>query len=178
MKHANRVLAALLSLAIIVVGGLLIIEVVADRINHRPALVHWHHAYEWLGRTEWLAGSVRVTCVLLILVGLVLLAAELKPPRVSRLRVSGSIPNTDTAYTRRGVATAVQSAVADVDGIRDTSISVSRRKVRLAATAGAADNGAAQQLREPVVEAAQQRLDALQLESAPSLSATIKPRRS
>lgn len=39
MRHANRVLASLLSLALITAGVLLIIEVIADRVSHRPAVV-------------------------------------------------------------------------------------------------------------------------------------------
>ena len=85
MRHANRVMAALLSLALIVAGVLLIIEVIADRVNHRPAIVDWHPAYAWAKRTTWNAGSIRVACAVLILLGLVLLIAELKPARVSRL---------------------------------------------------------------------------------------------
>ena len=42
-------------------------------------------AYDWARRTTWNAGSVRVACAVLILLGLALLIAELKPARVSRL---------------------------------------------------------------------------------------------
>jgi Tryptophan-associated transmembrane protein (Trp_oprn_chp). len=85
MRHANRVLAALLSLAVITAAVLLIIEVIADRASNRPAVVDWQPAYDWARRTTWNAGSIRVTCAVLILAGLVLLIAELKPARVSRL---------------------------------------------------------------------------------------------
>jgi hypothetical protein len=85
MRHANRVLAALLSLALVAAGVLLIIEVIADRVSHRPAVVDWQPAYDWAKRTTWNAGSVRVACVVLILLGLALLIAELKRARVSRL---------------------------------------------------------------------------------------------
>jgi hypothetical protein len=85
MKHANRVLAALLSLALIAAGVLLIIEVIADRVSNHPAVVDWQPAYDWAKRTTWNAGSIRVACAVLILLGLALLIAELKPARVSRL---------------------------------------------------------------------------------------------
>jgi hypothetical protein len=81
MKHANRVLAALLSLALIAAGVLLLIEVIADRVNNRPAVVDWQPAYDWAKRTTWNAGSIRVACAVLILLGLALLIAELKPAR-------------------------------------------------------------------------------------------------
>ena len=87
--------------------------------------------------------------MLLVLAGLVLLVAELKRPRVSRLSLTGGVPGIDSAYTRRGVAAAVRAAVADVDGIRSVNTKVTHRKVSVSAIAGAADRAAAVQLPEP-----------------------------
>jgi hypothetical protein len=179
MRHVNRVLGALLSLAVIVAGVVLVVEVIADRVSHRPQIVHWHSAYDWAKHTTWNAGSVRVTCALLILLGLVLLAAELKPPRVARLAADpaqAGADDIDTAYTRRGMAAAVKSAVTGVDGVRGASVKVRRRKVKVAATAAAQDQAAARSLRDPVSAAARQRLTALKLRSAPSVSVRIHPR--
>ncbi len=179
MRLANRVLAALLSLALIVAGVLLIIEVIADRVNHRTAVVNWRPAYDWAKRTTWNAGSVRVTCAVLILLGLVLLIAELKPARVSRLAADpaqAGAAGIDTAYTRRGVAAAVRSAVTGVDGVRGASVKVKRRKVTVAATAAAQGTAAARSLRDPISEAALKRLTALKLRRAPSVSVRVTPR--
>ena len=176
MRHLNRLLAALLSLFLIIAGVLLVIEVIADRIHHRPAIVHWHAFYNWAGRTEWQAGITRFLCIALVVVGLILLIAELKRPRVSRLRLMEEVPGIDTAWTRRGIGTAVTAAVRDVDGVRSVRTKVGRRRITVAATSGAADRAAAEALREPVTTAAQQRLDGLALRSVPSLSATVTPR--
>lgn len=172
MRLLNRVLAALLSLALAVAGTLLIIEVFADRINHRPAVVHWHNAYHWLARTPWQQGSVRVVCIVLVVLGLVLLVAELKRSRVSRLKVEsgpGENDPIDTAYTRRGVTAAVRAAVTDVDGISSAQVTVKRRSVQVQAVTSAGDKQSAQQLREPAQAAAQRRLDELALVAKPSL---------
>jgi Family of unknown function (DUF6286) len=181
MRHANRLLAALLSLALVAASVLLIIEVIADRVNHRPAIVHWDRAYHWAQHTTWNAGSVRVTCVILIVAGLVLLIAELKPARVSRLAadpVQAGMAGIDTAYTRRGLAAAIRSAVTGVDGVRAASVKVSRRHVTVTAAAAARDRAAARSLREPVSAAARQRLTTLQLRRAPSVSVRVTPRSS
>ena len=77
MRHANRVLAALLSLTLIAAGVLLIIEVIAGRVANRPAIVDWRPAYDWAKRTTWNAGSIRVACAVLIVLGLALLIAGL-----------------------------------------------------------------------------------------------------
>jgi hypothetical protein len=179
MRHVNRVLAALLSLALIAAGALLIIEVIADRVSRRASVVDWHPAYAWAERTTWNQGSVRVVCVLLIVAGLVLLIAELKPARVSRLAADpaqAGAAGIDTAYTRRGLAAAVRSAVTGVDGVRGASVKVKRRKVTVAATAAAQDKAAARSLRDPVSDAVRQRLSALHLRRAPSVSVRITPR--
>ena len=154
MRHANRVLAALLSLALIVGGVLLIIEVIADRVSHHPAVADWHPAYDWAKRTTWNTGSVRVACVMVIVLGLVLLIAELKPARVSRLAADpaqAGAAGVDTAYTRRGLAAALRSAVTGVDGVRAASVKVKRRKVTVAATAAAGGKAAARSLRDLIL---------------------------
>ncbi len=179
MRLINRLLAAIVSLALIVVGVLIVIEVIADRLNHKPALIHWRSAYHWAQRTPWYSGTVRVVCIALAAVGLVLLLAELKRARVSRLKTvpaDSTAEAIDTAYTRKGAATAVRSAVTDVDGIRRAKVTVKRRKVRITASASARDKAAARNLREPVTAAAQQRLSALQLKSTPKVSARVNPR--
>jgi hypothetical protein len=179
MRLANRVLAALLSLALIVVSVLLIAEVIADRTSHHPAVVHWRSAYNWAEHTTWNAGSIRVICGILIVAGLVLLIAELKPARVSRLPADPSEAGADaidTAYTRRGLAAAIRSAVAAVDGVRSTAVKVRRRKVRIAAVASAQDRAAARSLHDPIADAARQRLTALKLRRTPAVAVRVSPR--
>jgi hypothetical protein len=178
MRLANRVLAALLSLAVACAGVLLIIEVIAARTGQQPVIVNWRAAYNWAARTPWIASSIRVAAGILIAAGLVLLIAELKPTRVSRLSADpaeAGAAGIDTAYTRRGVAAAIRSAVTDVDGIRDASVRVTRRKVTVGATAAAHDKAAALTLREPVTTAARQRLAALSLRHSSALSVHIVP---
>lgn len=174
MRILNRLLAALLSLALIVAGVLVAVEVVAQRLGRNPAVVDWPHLYDWARRTPWQQGSVRVTCVLLALLGLLLLVAELKPARPSRLPARSD--SADAAYTRRGVAATVRSAVTDVDGISSAAVSVGRRKVKVAATTAGLQPYTAETLREPATAAAQQRLDALELRNPPTLSVQVRTR--
>jgi hypothetical protein len=179
MRLINRVLAALLSLALIAVSLLLIIEVIVDRASHRAAIVNWHTADHWAERNTWTAGSIRVICGLLILAGLVLLIAELKPARVSRLAADpagAGAEAIDTAYTRRGLAAAIKTAVTAVDGVRSSVVTVKRRKVLVAATASARDRAAARSLRDPITDAVRQRLGALKLRQTLSVAVRVTPR--
>ena len=178
MRLANRLMAALLSLAVACAGVLLIIEVIAARTGQHAVIINWHAAYNWATRTAWIFGSIRVTAGILIGLGLVLLIAELKPARVSRLAADpakAGAADIDTAYTRRGVAAAIRSAVTDVDGVRGASVKVTRRKVTVGATAAAHDKAAARSLHEPVTAAARQRLAALSLRHASALSVRVVP---
>lgn len=171
IRLLNRLLAALLSLALIVVGALLVVEVVAQRLGKPPAIVDWHRSYDWARRTEWQQGSVRVTCIALAVAGLLLLALELKRSRPRRLQVNSA--EADTAYTRRGVAAAIGNAVGNVDGINSTKVTVKRRKVKVAATTAGLAPYTAEGLQEPATAAAQQRLEALELQSPPTLSVRV-----
>ena len=174
MRLVNRLLAALLSLALIVAGVLVVVEVVAQRLGRNPAVVDWPHLYDWARRTPWQQGSVRVACILLAVAGLLLLAAELKRSKPDRLAVRSE--TTDAAYTRRGVAGTIRSAVSDIDGINSASVSVSRRKVKVAATTAGLQPFTAETLREPTIATAQQRLDSLELQSPPALSVEVSTR--
>ncbi|HEY0165573.1 MAG TPA: DUF6286 domain-containing protein [Jatrophihabitans sp.] len=174
MRLVNRLLAALLSLALIALGVLVVTEVIAQRLGRRPAAVDWPRLYDWAQRTPWQQGSVRVACIALIALGLLLLAAELKPAKPSRLAVRSD--TTDAAYTRRGVAATVRSAVSDVDGINSASVSVSRRKVKVEATTAGLQPFTAETLQEPATTAARQRLDTLELTDPPALSVHVSTR--
>ncbi|MEP6599812.1 MAG: DUF6286 domain-containing protein [Actinomycetota bacterium] len=180
MRLLNRFFAALLSLALVAAGALLFIEVVANRINHKPAVVKWHGAYDWAARTQWQQGSVRVVCIALAAAGLLLLIFELKRPRVTRLKISADGddgPGIDAAYTRRGVAAAVQTAVTDVDGVRSAQVTVKGRKVTVVAGTSARDDAAAGQLLEPARSAALERLAALDLLRNPKLKISTTARK-
>lgn len=174
MRYVNRVLAALLSVALIVAGALLIIEVIAARLGSAPALIRWPNIYVWANQTTWDEGVIRVSFITMSVVGAVLLVLELKRPRVRRLAVAGEPERVDIAYTRSGVARAVQGAATGVDGIRSASVRVSRRSVRLTALSASTETSAAKSLLEPVTRAAQQQIDDLRLDPTPRLAVSMR----
>ena len=171
MRLINRLFAALLALALAVLGVLVVVEVITQRLGNKPAIVDWPAIYRWAHRTAWTQGSVRVTCIILAVVGIALLLAELKPSRPKRLPVDSAA--SDAAYTRRGVATAVGHAVGDVDGISRTSVTVRRRKITVQARTSGIQPYTAEALREPATAAARDRLTDLQLAPTPKLSVRV-----
>jgi hypothetical protein len=117
-----------------------------------------------------------VWSVILIIAGAIVLAFELKPRRVTRLKLRSDEKATDAAMTRKGLAGTLRAAALDIDGISKAAVTVRRRRARVAATAAARDRAAADALREPVAEAARQRLENLQMRHPPHLRVRVLPR--
>lgn len=177
MRLLSRLLALLLSFAVLVGGVVLAVEVVAQRVGAGPVLVGWPALYRWADRTPWTAAGVRLTCAALAVLGLVLLALQVKPRRPGRLRLATADPATDAAITRRGLAQALRATVADIDGVRDVRVAVRRRRIRIRAVAAAGQPDGGVPIRDRVVEVAQARLDALRLLRAPRLAVRVATRR-
>lgn len=176
MRIVNRPLAFLLALGLLAASVILIVEVIAHALNANPVVVDWRIWQDWAERTHWNRAVIKVWSIILIVVGLAVLLLELKPRRVRRLGVQSDNKATDAAMTRRGLAGALSSAAADVDGVRNASVAVSRRRARVTATSAAHDKTAATALSAPVTAAVQQRLDTLELKHRPKLTVHVTNR--
>jgi hypothetical protein len=176
MRVINRPLALVLAAALIAASVIVIIEVIAFIAHAGPVVVHWPAWYRWAARTHWNALVIRVWSVILIIAGAIVLAFELKPRRATRLKLRSDDKATDAAVTRKGLAGTLRAAALDIDGISKAAVTVRRRRARVAATAAARDRAAADALREPVTEAARQRLENLQMRHPPHLRVRVLPR--
>jgi hypothetical protein len=176
MRVINRPLALVLAAALVVASVIVIIEVIAFIAHAGPVVVHWPAWYRWAAKTSWNALVIRVWSVILIIAGAIVLAFELKPRRVTRLKLRSDDKATDAAMTRQGLAGTLRAAALDIDGISKAAVTVRRRRARVAATAAARDRAAADALREPVTDAARQRLENLQMRHPPHLRVRVLPR--
>jgi hypothetical protein len=176
MRVINRPLALVLAAALVVASVIVIIEVIAFIAHAGPVVVHWPAWYRWAAKTSWNALVIRVWSVILIIAGAIVLAFELKPRRVTRLKLRSDEKATDAAMTRKGLAGTLRAAALEIDGISKAAVTVRRRRARVAATAAARDRSAADALREPVAEAARQRLENLQMHHPPHLKVRVLPR--
>ena len=175
MRLVNRLLAVLLALALATVGVLVVIEVIAERLDKAPVVVDWHRIYSWAEGTSLTQGSVRVACIVTAVLGLLLLFAELKRGRPKRLAAASD--SVDAGYTRRGVANAISRAVNDVDGINGSVVKVRRRRIRVRARASGVGTYTADLLQEPAMQAAQSQLTDLELKRQPRLQVRLSTRR-
>jgi hypothetical protein len=176
MRLVNRPLALILAAALAVASVFVIIEVIAFAVNHRPVALPWTTWYRWADRTHWDQLVIQLWCGILIFIGLVILAVELKPPRVARLRLRSLNDATDAAVTRRGLAGALRSAATGIDGISAAAVSVRRRRATVTGAAAARGRTAADALRQPLTQALQEQLDRLDLRHPPHLTVRVTTR--
>jgi hypothetical protein len=176
MRLLNRPLAFILAAAVLAACVVVIAEVIGFAVHHSPLLVHWTTWFHWARETHWDALVVRVWSAILIAVGLLVLAVELKPPRVTRLPLRSGDDATDAAVTRRGLAGMLRAAATGVDGVSRATVKVRRRRARVTAASAARGRAAASALNEPVTQALHARLDALDLHRPPRLTVRVVPR--
>src|SRR5580704_2544326 len=174
MRLLNRPLALILAVALAGASVILIIEVIAFAVHASP-IVPWTTWYHWAATTRWNALVIRVWSVILIAAGVILLAVELKPRRVTRLPLRSDDDCTQAVLTRRGVARTLRAAATGIDGITAAAVTVRRRRARVIATAAARGRAAAP-LQEPVSQALHRRLDDLDLDRPPRLMVRVRPR--
>lgn len=176
MRVINRPLAFVLAAALTAACVIVIIEVIAFAVHAGPAVVHWPTWYRWVEKTRWDALVIKVWSVILIVVGALVLAVELKPRRVTRLGLRSEEKATDAAITRNGLAGALRAAATDVDGISKAAVTVTRRRARVAATSAARGPAAGAALKEPVSRAVRGRLDELDMRHPPRLTVRVTAR--
>jgi hypothetical protein len=176
MRLVNRPLAFILAAALAVAAVIVIIEVIAVAAHRGPLVLPWTTWYQWAHRTRWDQLVIQVWSAILIAIGAVILAIELKPPRVTRLPLRSRHDATDAAVTRRGLAKALRAAATGIDGISAAAVTVGRRRARVTATAAARGRTAAEALRQPVTQTLQERLDEMGLRHPPSLTVRVNTR--
>ncbi len=177
MRVVERFLSLLLALAVIAGAILLALEVGWAVAGKQPLLVPWPGAYTSGTTNSWDSTPARILAVVLIAVGLLLLLAELKPRRASRLAMVGSDPTIDAAITRRSLRSSLLNGAKQVDGVSGAKVTVSTRKATVKAVSRLGSPETARGLTGELETTLQGRLDALQLAKPPRLRARVSPRR-
>ncbi len=134
MRAVNRLVSTVLAIAILAAAALIVIEIVAAALGHKPYLFHWASSRDALARNTWRDLGVQVTAVVLILVGLLLLLLGLKRGRPDALELSNSGSGTTVTTTRKSLQRALKNTTQSTDGVEKAKVSVKRRKVKLQVT--------------------------------------------
>jgi Family of unknown function (DUF6286) len=173
MRLLNRPLAFILAVALAAASIIVIIEVIAAAAHASPVVMHWHAWYRWAEKTRWDALVIRVWSAILIAIGMLILAIELKPRRITRLALRSGDEATDAALTRSGLAGTLRAAATSIDGITSATVSVRRRRARVAVKSAARGRAAAGALKDPVTQAVRDRLEELDLHRPPRLKVHV-----
>lgn len=167
MAVLNRLVMIILGVAVIVVGGLLVAEAVAD-IAGRSLLVDRDLIGVTARELTWGAPELLPVWVVLIAVGVVLLLLSLLrgQPSVVALPVSGEGRYADVS--RRSVAAILSEVAQDDEGVRSAHASVSTRAAAVDAVARPGVD--TRVVKQRVEQAVADRLAHLQL------AGTVRPR--
>jgi hypothetical protein len=161
MRAFLRLLSVVLAAAIAVAGVLIVIEVIAAAVGADPVIVKWHGLVDDLARNQWKTAPARVTAIVLIVVGLVLLFFALRRGKPSTVALTTGATDVDMTTTRRSLQRFLASSATEVDGITDAKSRVKRRTVVIRAVAGSGVER--DDARSRLTDHLQQRLDALSL---------------
>ena len=176
MRIANRLLAFVVSVALIAVSVVIIVEVIAERSSAKPLIIHWHTIQDWAGRNTWKATSVELACLIVLIAGLILLVPQLRRRNPARLPLD-TVGRVQAVMSRKGVAVTVRGAVAEVEGITESRVQVKRRRIRVTAQASSLEPGEARALEPTVEQAASDQLSTLHLQTVPRLRVAVLNRR-
>lgn len=131
MRIVNRGLMALLGLALAMLGVLAVVEVVAAAMSRPGVLLDRAAADSTLRDLAWDDAAVWGTAAAAVVLGLLLLALQVKPRRIPAYPATSSRGDRDLEYARGGIATFAEwTATADRD-VAAASSSLKRRVLRL-----------------------------------------------
>ena len=171
----NRLLAVVLSLAIVVVAVIVSVEVVRWALDTSSWLVPWRRWGTTLADLRADDQALLVAAAVAAVLGLLLLAFELKRRRPDVLPTRPLLEGVPTVTTRPGVANAATTAARGVSGVSQASAAVRRSTVSLRIRTRA--RGVAPGLTEEVRSEVDQALADLELVRAPRVKVSVEEKR-
>ncbi|MGF7235399.1 MAG: DUF6286 domain-containing protein [Frankia sp.] len=174
MRLANRVLALVVAVALVVFAVLFTIEVVARVTDNGPVLIHWDHFYAAGRRNVWDDTGPRIISSVLVAIGAILVLLQLKPRRVSRYPLRGQDPTVDAAVSRRGMSHILSAAATGIDGVTAARTTVRGGRAVISARIAARGRDHVVGIRQEVEAAVKKRLTEMALRR--ELRVTIRVR--
>lgn len=156
MGFVNRALGAILALALVVVGAVILFEIGAVVVGSRPLVAPHDRWLSTLSAQMWRSREVRLTCLALIAAGAALLALQLLRQRPAEVAAAtdGPLP---ARVRRRDLEREVAADLRQVQGVATSQVKLRRRGLDVHATVIAGDP---QALRDQLAVAARSALTA------------------
>jgi hypothetical protein len=131
MRTLDRLLALVLGLAGLVFGVLVVAEVINAALSRAPLLLPYPQVAAFLREHSWSAGVIVTIAALLLVAGLLLLIAELKPRRRTHLVLGPRDPQTTATLSTRSLARVLENAAVQTAGVHRAAATVRARRARL-----------------------------------------------
>lgn len=171
MRVVNRVLAAVLALALLVGGVLLAVEIVVAAFGRDPWVVPHDRWYRNTLGHSWDDDASRWVFIGLVLAGLALLALQIVRRRPGTLPLSTGGAPADLG--RRSMERSLVRAATSVDGVSGAKVRVSAERADVVATTS---RRLAEEVRPHLAEAVERRVRALGLAREPQVKVQISGR--
>jgi hypothetical protein len=171
MRLANRVLAAVLALALLVGGLLVAVEIVVAGFDRRPWVLPHDRWYVSARLRTWDSAPPRWIFIALLAAGLALLLAQVARHRPQTLALtSGAVP---ADIQRRSLEKALVREASRVDGVVGARARVSDDKADVVAMSSRRQTG---DLGARVTQALDRRISALGLARPPAVRVKVERR--
>lgn len=171
MRIANRVVAALLGLALVVGGLLVAAETVVAAFGRRPWVLPYDRWYRSARLRSWESASTRWILIALLAGGLMLLFLQLARRRPTALELAPGGAPADIG--RRSLERSLVRAASEVDGVSRARVKVGREQAEVSATTNRRQAG---DLQARVAEALERRTRSLGLARPPAVRVKVHTR--
>lgn len=171
MRVANRILAAVLALALAVGGVLVAVEIVVAGFDRRPWVLPHDRWYTSARLRSWESAPTRWIFIGLVAAGLLLLLLQLARRRPATLALApGAVP---TDLGRRSLEKALVREATRIDGVGAAKAKVDEDKVQVVATSNRRQTA---DLEPTVAQALDRRMAALGLARPPAVRVKVHGR--
>jgi cell division protein FtsL len=171
VRIVNRVLAAVLALALLVGGLLAAVEIVVAGFDRRPWVVPHDQWYRSARARSWNSAPPRWIFIGLVVAGLALLLLQLARRRPTTLELTPAAVPADLG--RRSLERALRREASRVDGVAGAKVKVDGAKAEVVATTNRRQTA---ELQPRVVEALDRRVGSLGLARPPAVRVKVHSR--
>ncbi len=169
MRTLDRVLTVLLGVAGLLLGVLVVVEVVAAALGRPAVVLPYGPVAGWLRENPWSATAVIAIAVGLLVLGLLLLLAELKPRRRTDIVLTGHDPVVTTTLSTRSLGHLLETAATATPGVERASARARARRARLSVHVPVRDSAEVTRIGREAEANARAALEELQLRRTPKL---------